>query len=265
MRPFQFYFVSTPIGNLEDISGRAVSMLGSVDFLLAEDTRKTRILLARHGIEVPLRPYHDFNKEKVIGSIVESLRGGKTGALVSDAGTPCVSDPGFYLARRLIEEGITFTSLPGASAVTTALVLSGLPPDRFAFFGYLPKKKGAIEKVLLEAGAFTGTSIFFESPHRIVKTLESDSRAPRREGGRGRARDDEASRGGPEGDGRRGGADPRGAGRREGRDNVIDKRSGEEGMSGGAAGPDPGARRKNSNIRKKGKTNCPENQISRTG
>jgi len=171
MRPFQFYFVSTPIGNLEDISGRAVSMLGSVDFLLAEDTRKTRILLARHGIEVSLRPYHDFNKEKVIGSIIESLRGGKTGALVSDAGTPCVSDPGFYLARRLIEEGITFTSLPGASAVTTALVLSGLPPDRFAFFGYLPKKKGAIEKVLLEAAAFTGTSIFFESPHRIVKTL----------------------------------------------------------------------------------------------
>ncbi len=173
MRPFQFYFVSTPIGNLEDISGRAVSILGSVDFLLAEDTRKTRILLARYGIDVPLRPYHDFNKERVIGSIIDSLKEGKTGALVSDAGTPCISDPGFYLARRLIEEEITFTSLPGASAVTTALVLSGLPPDRFAFFGYLPKKKGAIEKALLEAGAFTGTSIFFESPYRIVKTLET--------------------------------------------------------------------------------------------
>ena len=128
MRPFQFYFVSTPIGNLEDISGRAVGILGSVDFLLAEDTRKTRVLLARYGIDVPVRPYHDHNKEKATPSIVDSLKEGATGALVSDAGTPCISDPGFYLARKLIEEQITFTSLPGPSAVTTALVLSGLPP-----------------------------------------------------------------------------------------------------------------------------------------
>ncbi|HSG28068.1 MAG TPA: 16S rRNA (cytidine(1402)-2'-O)-methyltransferase [Candidatus Krumholzibacterium sp.] len=176
MRRFSFYFIGTPIGNLEDLSMRAVSILGEVDTLWAEDTRKTRTLLQRYGIEVPVRSFHDHNKERVTPGIVEGLAGGGTGALVSDAGMPGISDPGYYLVNRLIEEGIGFTVIPGPSAVTTALVLSGLPSDRFEFLGYLPRKRGALEKALEEAGASAGTSIFFESPHRIGKTLEAAAR-----------------------------------------------------------------------------------------
>lgn len=171
MRTYQFYLVSTPIGNLDDLSRRAATVLGSVDFILAEDTRKARVLLNRFGINKPVRSYHDHNKERVTPSILTQLRDGKTAALVSDAGTPLVSDPGYYLVRRLIDEEIPFTAIPGPSAVLQALVLSGLPPDRFAFFGYMPRKKGARERVLQEAGKNTGTSIFFESPRRLLKTL----------------------------------------------------------------------------------------------
>jgi 16S rRNA (cytidine1402-2'-O)-methyltransferase len=172
MRIFPLYLVSTPIGNLGDLSPRAVDVLSSVDLILAEDTRRTRVLLGASGISVPVRSYHDHNKERVTPDVIEMLRGGKRIALVADAGTPAVSDPGYYLVRRLIEEGIEFTAVPGPSAVLTALVLSGLPTDRFAFFGYMPRKKGERERVIEEAGANRGTGIFFESPHRLIKTLE---------------------------------------------------------------------------------------------
>lgn len=176
MRKFPFYFIATPIGNLEDVSARAVSVLSSLDVLWAEDTRKTLVLLRRHGIEVPLRSFHDHNKERVTPGLIEELHGGVTAGLVSDAGMPGVSDPGYYLVRRLVEEGIGFTVIPGASAVSTALVLSGMPTDRFSFLGYLPRKKGALETALGEARDSAGTTLFFESPHRIAKTLEAASR-----------------------------------------------------------------------------------------
>jgi 16S rRNA (cytidine1402-2'-O)-methyltransferase len=172
MRIFPLYLVSTPIGNLGDMPPRAVEVLSSVDLVLAEDTRRTRVLLGTNGISVPVRSYHDHNKERVTPGVVEMLRGGKRIALVADAGTPAVSDPGYYLVRRLIEEGIEFTAVPGPSAVLTALVLSGLPTDRFTFFGYMPRKKGERERIIGEAGENRGTGIFFESPYRILKTLE---------------------------------------------------------------------------------------------
>ncbi len=176
MRIYPFYLVSTPIGNLGDLPPRAVDVLSSVDLVLAEDTRRTRVLLGANGISVPVRSYHDHNKERVTPGIVEMLRGGKRIALVADAGTPAVSDPGYYLVRRLIEEGIEFTAVPGPSAVLTALVLSGLPTDRFTFFGYMPRKKGERERMIGEAGANRGTGIFFESPYRLLKTLEAFER-----------------------------------------------------------------------------------------
>ena len=173
MRKYQFYFVATPIGNLGDFSARAVDVIKSVDLLLAEDTRKTQILLKKNQLEVPLRSYHDHNKEKIAPSIIRKLKEGATIALVSDAGTPGISDPGYHLVRMLIEEDIEYTVIPGPSAVTTALLLSGFPPDRFSFYGYLPRKKGAREKIIKEAGENQGTSIFFESPYRIIKALQA--------------------------------------------------------------------------------------------
>lgn len=172
MRVYQFYLVSTPIGNLDDLSKRAVDVLGFVDLILAEDTRKTRVLLKRFEICTPVRSYHDHNKERVTPGIITMLREGKHVALVADAGTPLVSDPGYYLVRRLVEEGIEMTSVPGACAPVQALVLSGFPPDRFTFFGYMPRKRGPCEKVLREVRENPGTSIFFESPHRLFKTLQ---------------------------------------------------------------------------------------------
>jgi 16S rRNA (cytidine1402-2'-O)-methyltransferase len=176
MKTFQFYLVSTPIGNVDDLSQRARDVLARVDFVLAEDTRTAKYLLGRFGITTIVRSFHDHNKERVTPAVIRELQSGKTAALVADAGTPCISDPGYYLVRRLIEAGIAFTSLPGASAVTTALVLSGLPPDRFTFFGYVPRKRGARERVLVEAGNYPGTAIFFESPRRLVGTLEEVAR-----------------------------------------------------------------------------------------
>jgi len=173
MREFPFYLVSTPIGNLSDISGRAVDILGSVDFILAEDTRKSGPLLRRFGIKTRAIPYHDHNKEKATPGILARLEAGERGALITDAGTPGISDPGYYLVRAMVEKGIGFTAVPGPSAVTTALLLSGLPTDRFTFYGYVPRKKGAREKLLREAGAAAGTAVFFESPHRLVSTLEA--------------------------------------------------------------------------------------------
>ncbi len=176
MREFSFYLVSTPIGNLSDLSYRAAEILSSVDFILAEDTRKARTLLTRYGIDTRTFPYHDHNKERVTPGILDRVEGGETGALVTDAGTPGVSDPGYYLVRAMIDRGIEFTALPGPSAVMHGLVLSGLPTDRFTFYGYVPRKKGARDRLFEEAGAATGTAVFFESPHRIVSTLEALSR-----------------------------------------------------------------------------------------
>jgi 16S rRNA (cytidine1402-2'-O)-methyltransferase len=173
---FQFYLVSTPIGNLDDFSARAVETLRSVDCILAEDTRTARVLLDRYGIRVSVRAYHDHNKERVVPGIIHEIKEGKRFALVSDAGTPLISDPGYYLVRRLIEEGIALTAVPGASAVTTALVLSGLPPDRFTFYGYVPRKVGERDRTIREAADNPYTSIFYESPHRLLKTLEAFSR-----------------------------------------------------------------------------------------
>jgi 16S rRNA (cytidine1402-2'-O)-methyltransferase len=172
MRRFPFYLVSTPIGNLDDLSPRAVEVLAEVDLILAEDTRRTRKLLAARGIETPLRSFHDHNKERVAPEVVRLIEGGGSIALVSDAGTPSINDPGYYMVRTLVERGIEFTAVPGPSAILTALVLSGLPTDRFAFYGYMPRKKGEREKAILEAGDERGTAIFFESPHRLLKTLQ---------------------------------------------------------------------------------------------
>jgi 16S rRNA (cytidine1402-2'-O)-methyltransferase len=173
MREFPFYLVSTPIGNLSDLSRRAEEILGSVDFILAEDTRKSGTLLKHYGISTRAIPYHDHNKEKVTPGILDRIEGGEKGALITDAGTPGISDPGYYLVRAMIERDIDFTALPGPSAVTLALVMSGLPTDRFTFYGYVPRKKGARDRLFEEACAGAGTAVFFESPHRIVSTLEA--------------------------------------------------------------------------------------------
>jgi 16S rRNA (cytidine1402-2'-O)-methyltransferase len=169
----QFYLVSTPIGNLRDVSLRAIEVLKSVDIVLAEDTRKAHTLFKRQGINTPLRSYHDHNKERVTPAIISMLRRGAEAALVSNAGTPLISDPGYYLVKRLIEEGIAFTAVPGPCAAVEALVVSGLPPDHFTFFGFLPRKRGERDIAIQEAGRSRGTSIFFESPFRLVKTLEA--------------------------------------------------------------------------------------------
>ena len=170
-----FFLVSTPIGNLEDLSARAARILSEADTILAEDTRNARVLLARHGISTPVRSFHEHNEDRIAPAVIEELKGGRKIALIADAGTPVVSDPGYRLVRRLIEEGIGVTAIPGPSAVLAALVLSGLPPDRFTFFGYMPRKDGDRTRVLEEAGRNPYTSIFFESPHRLVQTLETAS------------------------------------------------------------------------------------------
>jgi 16S rRNA (cytidine1402-2'-O)-methyltransferase len=176
MKLFQFYLVSTPIGNLDDLSARAAETLRSVDCILAEDTRTARVLLERYGIRVPVRSYHDFSEEKATPGIVREIREGKRFALIADAGTPIVADPGYYLVRKLIEEGVAITAVPGASAATTALILSGLPPDRFTFYGYVPRKKGERDRTIREAAESPYTSIFYESPHRLLKTLDALAR-----------------------------------------------------------------------------------------
>jgi len=173
MRAFQFYLVSTPIGNLSDFSERAIDTLRDVDIVLAEDKRKTGILLSKYNIKTRLQSYHDHNKNKVTPGIIAELKEGARIALVTDGGTPVVSDPGFYLVRELIKNDIEFTVVPGPTALISALVLSGLPPDRFTFFGYMPKKSGKREGLIKKAGERKETAIFFESPYRLLKTLEA--------------------------------------------------------------------------------------------
>jgi 16S rRNA (cytidine1402-2'-O)-methyltransferase len=167
----KLYIVPTPIGNLEDITLRAINVLKEVDFILAEDTRTTSHLLRHLGIDKPMHSHHKFNEHATVGRVAESIAAGKDVALVSDAGTPGISDPGFLLVRKCVEEGIDIVTLPGATALIPALVQSGFPCDRFCFEGFLPQKKGRMKR-LQELSTESRTVIFYESPYRVVKCLE---------------------------------------------------------------------------------------------
>jgi 16S rRNA (cytidine1402-2'-O)-methyltransferase len=167
------YIVGSPIGNLRDISLRALEVLRQVNRIAAEDTRRVRILLNHYEIEKPLLSYHEFNEAKRTAEIIQYLEQGESIALVSDAGMPSISDPGFRLITRCQQDQIPFTVIPGASAVTTALVGSGLPTDRFYYGGFLPNKSGQRERELRAALQRECSSIYFESPYRLWKTLEA--------------------------------------------------------------------------------------------
>ena len=167
----KLYIVPPPIGNLDDITLRAVNVLRDVDFILAEDTRTTSFLLKHLGIEKKLYSHHKFNEHATVKMVAESIAAGRNAALVSDAGTPGISDPGFLLVRTCVEAGIEVETLPGATALIPALVQSGFPCDRFCFEGFLPQKKGRA-KQLQSLAAEERTMIFYESPYRVVKCLE---------------------------------------------------------------------------------------------
>lgn len=166
------YIVGTPIGNLDDLSPRALSVLQSVDLVLCEDTRTTRSLLSGFGIEAQTTAYHDHNERDRAPDLIARLKGGARLALVSEAGMPLVSDPGFHLVRAAREEGLAVTVVPGPDAVTSALALAGLPTDDFRFLGFLPRKPTLRRQRLEEVKSVPYTSLFFEAPHRIEKTLE---------------------------------------------------------------------------------------------
>lgn len=165
------YVVATPIGNLGDITIRALATLAAADAILCEDTRTTAKLLERYAIRTKLLPYHEHNAAKVRPGIIEKLRSDMALALVSDAGMPLVSDPGYRLVAEAATSGIAVTTCPGPSAVLTGLVLSGLPTDRFTFLGFLPTRAGERKRLYAEFAGLKSTLIFFESPHRIVATL----------------------------------------------------------------------------------------------
>lgn len=166
----KLYIVPTPIGNLEDITYRAVRILKDVDLILAEDTRTSGYLLKHYSISTPKIPYHQFNEHKVLDNVVNRLKNGETLALITDAGTPGISDPGFLLVRACIQNNIEVECLPGATAFVPALVNSGLPSDKFFFEGFLPHKKGRQAR-LKELVEMSNTLVFYESPHRLIKTL----------------------------------------------------------------------------------------------
>src|SRR5574344_328951 len=166
----KLYLVPTPVGNLEDITLRAIRILKEVNLILAEDTRTSSVLLKRYEITTPMESHHKFNEHKAAASVCERIAGGLNIALISDAGTPGISDPGFFLVRCCAEAGIEVETLPGATAFVPALVTSGYPCDRFIFEGFLPVKKGRQTK-LKEMAEQTATAIIYESPYRLVKTL----------------------------------------------------------------------------------------------
>lgn len=166
----RLYLVPTPIGNLDDITLRAIKVLTAVDVVLAEDTRTTQFLLKHLGLDKKLWSHHKFNEHAAVEAVAKTIAGGLTIALVSDAGTPGISDPGFLLVRTCIEQGIEVETLPGATAFVPALVNSGFPCDRFCFEGFLPLKKGRMKRLELLAQE-ERTLIFYESPYRLVKTL----------------------------------------------------------------------------------------------
>lgn len=166
----KLYLVPTPIGNMEDITLRAIRILGEVDIILAEDTRTSGKLLQRHQIQTPLQSHHMHNEHKTVDGIINRLKQGAEMALISDAGTPAISDPGFLLTRACIANDIEVECLPGATAFVPAIVNSGLPNDRFVFEGFLPVKKGRQTR-LEELAGETRTMIFYESPYKLLKTL----------------------------------------------------------------------------------------------
>jgi 16S rRNA (cytidine1402-2'-O)-methyltransferase len=166
------YITATPIGHLGDVTLRALATMAAVDVLLCEDTRTTGKLLERYAIRTRLMPYHEHNAERVRPAILKALGEGGSYALVSDAGMPLVSDPGYRLVNDCVEHNIPVTAVPGASAVLTGLALSGLPTDRFTFLGFLPTKSGERKKILGEFASLKSTLVMFESPHRIVDALE---------------------------------------------------------------------------------------------
>ena len=166
----KLYVVPTPIGNLEDMTFRAIRILKEADLVLAEDTRTSGILLKHFEIKNAMQSHHKFNEHQTVESIVRRIQGGETVALVSDAGTPGISDPGFLVVRECVRNGIEVQCLPGATAFIPALVASGLPCDRFCFEGFLPQKKGRQTRLKLLATE-TRTMVFYESPYRLVKTL----------------------------------------------------------------------------------------------
>lgn len=167
----RLYLIPSPIGNLADITYRAVKVLETVELVLAEDTRTSGVLLKHYNINKPVTPYHQHNEHKVLQHLVQQLQSGKQMALLTDAGTPGVSDPGFLLVRECIREGVPVECLPGATAFVPALVNSGIPMNRFAFEGFLPPKKGR-HTLLTQLATEERAMVFYESPHRLVKTLE---------------------------------------------------------------------------------------------
>ena len=180
--PGILYIVPTPVGNLDDMTFRAVQVLKDADLILAEDTRTSGILLNHYGIHGKLQSHHKFNEHQTVGMIRDRILGGMNVALISDAGTPGISDPGFLLARTCAEEGIEVQTLPGPTACIPAIVSSGLPCDRFCFEGFLPVKKGR-QTLLKELAKETRTMVIYESPYRLVKTLDqfSDFFGPERQ------------------------------------------------------------------------------------
>lgn len=170
------YILPTPIGNLKDITLRALEVLQKVDGIICEDTRRTSLLLNHYQIKKPLLVLNDFNEAKVFPQFLEKLKSGQNLALVSDAGTPLISDPGFKLVRECLTLGIQVDSLPGPSSPVTALTLSGLPPDKFLFLGYLPEKQGKRKEILNNLATtynlLPTTYIIFVSPYKLIKTLE---------------------------------------------------------------------------------------------
>ncbi len=165
------FIVPTPIGNLADITLRALEILKSVDLILAEDTRTSGFLLRHYEISKPLQSFHNFNEHKILTHLIERMEKGEVMALVSDAGTPGISDPGFLIIRACLQAGLKVDCLPGATAFVPALVKSGLPCDRFVFEGFLPHKKGR-QTMLKKLAVEERTLVFYESPYRLVKTLE---------------------------------------------------------------------------------------------
>lgn len=165
------YICPTPIGNLKDITIRVLDTLKSVDYILAEDTRVTKALLFKYEIKKPVKSFHAYSKKNVISEIASDLANNKSIALVSDAGTPCISDPGYELVKLCIEKEIPFEVLPGANAILPALILSGFPPDRFFFYGFLKRNNGKIRKTFEEIETSEYPVVFFESPYRLVRVL----------------------------------------------------------------------------------------------
>ena len=167
----KLYIIPTPIGNLEDMTYRAVRLLGEVDIVLAEDTRTSQVLLKHYGIERKLYSHHKFNEHATVEFVASKVEEGQSVALISDAGTPGISDPGFLLVRTCLERGLEVETLPGATAFVPALVQSGFPCDKFCFEGFLPQKKGRMKQLQALAGE-ERTMIFYESPYRVVRCLE---------------------------------------------------------------------------------------------